>query len=294
MPDFLYTARDGTGTKVSGTLNAASKNEALAQLSNKALFPLQVESAPVKRSLFGRRVGANLLATTYSQMADLLRSGVPMLRALQVLERQTTHRRLKEVLVLVRGHVEDGETLSAAMARYPDVFNELAASIIRAGGEGGFLEESLDQVASFTEKQEDLKGRTLGAMAYPVLLSVFGVVVVIGLMLFVVPQFEGIFDALRERGELPLLTKALLALSKFMQAWGWIAAILLGILAFFLRTQLATERGRRVADRLKIKLPIVGNIFLNLAVSRFCRVLGTLLRNGVPILKSLQTSSDST
>lgn len=295
MPDFDYIARDSSGQRVSGTLNAGTEQEAIAQLSQKALFPVEVKPlAKGQRFGFGQRIRPGLLATTYSQLADLLRSGVPMLRALQVLERQTNHDRLKEVLIDIRGQVEEGSTLAGAMGRHPQVFSELAVSIVRAGGEGGFLEDALQQVSDFTEKQEDLKSRTLGAIAYPVFLIAIGILVVAGLMIFLVPRFEKLFASLRERGELPALTEGLLMTSTFLQNWGWLVAI--GLAAGFvaLRTQLATERGRWISDTLRIRLPIAGPIFLNLAVARFCRVLGTLLHNGVPILNSLRISSDST
>ncbi|HEY1066541.1 MAG TPA: type II secretion system F family protein, partial [Pirellulales bacterium] len=295
MPDFAYTARNRSGAKVTGMVAAANRREALTELGRQALFPLVVEAAPESKPMFaGRRVGAQLIATFYGQLADLLHSGVPLLRSLQVLERQTKHYALKEVLTDVRQRVEEGETLAVAMARHPRAFNELAISVVRAGGEGGFLEEALEQVSDFVEKQEDLKGRTIGAIAYPAFLAVVGSVVVMGLMIFLVPKFAGIFDRLRQRGELPALTEWLLGVSQVLQSYGLAVGAVFVAGIFGLRYYAETDSGRTMMDRVKLMTPVAGPIYVNLAVSRFCRVLGTLLRNGVPILKSLEISSDST
>jgi general secretion pathway protein F/type IV pilus assembly protein PilC len=294
MPDFAYTARDLAGRKVSGRLTAASHHEALSVLDQQALFPLEIAAEkPAASTWRGRRVKPQLMATAYGQLADLLRSGVPLLRSIEVLQKQTSHSGLNEVLRELHDQIEDGKTIAESMARHPRVFSEMAISMVRAGAEGGFLEEALDRVADFTEKAEDMKSRTLGAVAYPIFLGVVGTLVVIGLLIFAVPKFEGLFARLRTRGELPAPTEWLLALSSVMQTWWW---VVLGVAvgAFLtLRSRLNTDAGKLWQDKAKLKIPIAGSIFLNLAVARFCRVLGTLLKNGVPILRSLEISSDS-
>jgi general secretion pathway protein F/type IV pilus assembly protein PilC len=292
MPDFAYTARDFDGQKVTGTLSAATEREALALLSTQQLFPLQVSAQkPASHgSVFGRRISGQTMAVFYNQMASLLRSGVPLLRSLGVLRDQTSKARLKEVLDDVHHRVEDGATLAEAMARHPRVFSELAVNMVKAGGEGGFLEEALDRVATFTEQYEDLKSRTTGALAYPVFLGCVGTLVVTGLIVFFVPRFGDIFASLRERGELPMMTDWLLGFSAIVRQWGLVLLGALVFLFFVLRARIVTDAGRRTADLIKLRVPILGGIFQALAVARFCRVLGTMLRNGVPILKSLDVS----
>jgi general secretion pathway protein F/type IV pilus assembly protein PilC len=234
-----------------------------------------------------------LLATTYSQLSDLLRSGVPLLRAIDVLRRQTSHAGLQEVLGQVHRQVEEGATLAQAMNRHRRVFGEMAVSMVRAGGEGGFLEDALGHVASFTEAQADFKARTVGAITYPAVLASFGTLVVVVLLIVFVPMFDSLFDRLRERGELPLLTEWLLGVSRFMGdyfLWVLLAAAAGGAMAW---QWLTSDRGRMWRDLLKLRLPMAGKIFLNLAVARFCRVLGTLLNNGVPILRSLEISAEA-
>ena len=294
MPDFAYVARDLTGQRVTGVVAAATEREALNVLGGQSLFPLEVKSQrPAKDFGFGGRVRGQVLAVTFSQMAALLRSGVPLLRSLRVIRDQTSSKNLKNVLTEIHDRVEDGATLAEAMSRHPQVFGELPVSMVRAGGEGGFLEEALERVAQFTEEFEDLKARTAGALAYPMVLAVAGTLIVAGLMIFFVPKFAMMFDRLRSRGELPLTTDLLLLVSETMRSWGWLI-LLVGFGVFLLiKAKIATERGRLIWDRFKLAIPIVGGVFQNLAVARFCRVLGTLLRNGVPILKSLEIARDA-
>jgi type II secretory pathway component PulF len=303
MPEFSYVARDHSGEKVSGSISADGRREALAALAGQALFPIEVTiDSPVIEDHRVRRVPAQLLAQSYGQMADLLRSGVPLLRALEVLERQTSHKGLSHILAQIHRQIEDGSTMAEAMGRYERIFGDMAVSMVRAGGEGGFLEEAFSRVAEFTEASEDLKKRTIGALVYPVFLAVVGVIVVTVLLVFFVPKFEGLFDRLREKGQLPAITSGLLWLSAKVGRWGidlWSGVRLLiigGVVAAVIaaRRWLETETGRYWWHRTNLRLPLVGPIFLNLAVARFCRVLGTLLRNGVPILRALGISSDAT
>ena len=292
MPQFAYIARNLEGQKLSGTIAAATQREAISLLSGRSLFPVEVSTEKTARSGLGggRRVGGQLMATTYAQLGSLMRSGVPLLRSIQVLKNQSSNARLAEVLEDVHAHVEDGESLGDAMDRHPRVFNEMAVNMVRAGSEGGFLEDALERVAQFTEQQEDLKSRTMGALAYPVFLGSIGTLVVAFLLIYFVPNFAEMFDRLRERGELPAVTDWLLAFSTGLQRWALPIAVVLIIVGIFLKKQSETETGRRIKDTIKLKLPLFGGVFQSLAVARFCRVLGTLLHNGVPILKSMDIS----
>lgn len=294
MPDFAYIARDAKGQKVNGTISAASEREVLSILSGKALFPVDVSQAKGKSNPLSRkRVSGQLMATTYGQLASLMRSGVPLLRAINVIRKQSSNARLQDVLEDIYRRVEDGATLGEAMSRYPRVFSEMAVNMVRAGGEGGFLEDALDRVAWFTEQQEDLKSRTAGALAYPMFLGVVGTLVVGGLVIFFVPKFGTMFDSLRDKGELPVITDWLLWISATLRHYGIIVLVAIGVIFAFLQQYLNTEQGRRSRDLFKMRVPLLGPVFKNLAVARFCRVLGTLLKNGVPILKSLEISRDA-
>ena len=295
MPDFAYTARDMQGQKISGTLSATSEREVLTVLTGRSLFPLEIAEAKQRANLMSsKRVRGQLMATTYAQLAALMHSGVPLLRSLGVIREQTSHATLKSVLVDVYDRVEEGQALSEAMARHPRVFSEMAISMVRAGGEGGFLEEALERVAQFTEAQDDLRSRTIGALAYPGFLAVVGSSIVVVLIVFFVPKFADLFDSLRERGELPVLTDWLLLFSETLQRWGLVVVGALAMVMLLIRARLQTEEGLHTRDKVKLRLPLIGSVFQNLAVARFCRVLGTLLRNGVPILRSLEISREAT
>ncbi len=293
MPDFAYIARDATGQKITGTLSAATDREVLSVLATRSLFPVRVTTERASAASSSLRVKGLLMATLYAQLAALLKSGVPLLRSLSVLKEQSSNKNLKLILEDVHHRVEDGTALGDAMARYPRAFNEMAVNMVRAGAEGGFLEDALERVASFTETQEDLKGRTVSAMAYPCILALAGTSVVTVLIVFFVPQFAVMFDRLRERGELPFLTDWLLWFSDTLRYQGWWILLLLAGAGTWLYFQLQTDTGRRRADWLKIKVPVAGPIFSSFAVARFCRVLGTLLKNGVPILKALEISREA-
>lgn len=295
MPDFAYIARTTTGQRVEGVLSAGTQREALLALAGKELFPVQVKASGGKTAQAGGlKVRPQAMSQFYVQMAALLRSGVPLLRSLEVLGKQATNPTMKKIVDDLQARITEGDSLAEAMARHPKAFNDLSRSIIRAGGEGGFLEEALERVAKFTDQQAELKGRVMGAMAYPIFLAVFGVTIVTVLVIFFVPKFEDLFARLRAKGELPVLTDWLLWVSDSIHAYGLLIAVIVAGLVLLIRNQLQTEQGKWWLDRVRLKIPQAGVIYQNLAVSRFCRVLGTLLAGGVPIVRSLKISSDST
>ncbi len=294
MPDFAFTARDLTGQRITGLISASSDREVLSVLEGRSLFPVEIKAGKAAIAPGASlRVNGQTMAIVYSQLASLLRSGVPLLRSLTVLREQTSNKKLKVILEDVGRRVEDGSSLGEAMARYPRAFSEMAVNMVRAGAEGGFLEDALERVATFTETAEDLKGRTASAMAYPIVLGTVGTIVVTVLIVFFVPKFATMFERLRARGELPAVTDWLLWVSDMGRSYG--IFILGGVIAVgtWLYYQVQKPEGRRKYDWIKIKLPLAGPIFLAFAVARFCRVLGTLLHNGVPILKALEISRDA-
>jgi len=293
MPDFTYIARDLGGNKVTGSINAANERDVIQQLGNQQLFPIEVTAAQVRKQLSFGGVSQQKMANFYGQLASLLRNGVPLMRSLKLIQKQTAAPALKEALADVIKHVEDGDSVGDAFARHPKIFNHIAVNMARAGAEGGFLEDALERVSEFTEQQADLKARTAGALIYPILLMIIGTLIVTVLLIFFVPKFNDLFETLRAQGAMPWTTEALLGISGFLQGY-WVPilvgiAILLGSLWVYFNT----ESGRRIRDLLKLKAPLFGNITRNLAVARFCRVLGTLLKNGVPILKSLEISAQA-
>ncbi len=297
MPEFSYTARTLSGEDVAGTISAGTKRETLALLAEKSLYPIHVENAEAGQFRLGfkKRVGASVQAATLTQLADLLQNGVPLLSSLEILAEQATHPTMGEVLADVRDQVSEGESLDFAFASHPDVFNELTVSVVRAGSEGAFLEDALKRTADFLELQEQLKNKVVGAMTYPAFLAVAGTIVVVVLIVFFVPKFATLFERVeREGGGLPLPTILLLGTSNFLGSYGVFVGAGMGALGVWVWNLAKTPRGRMFVDKWKLRLPLFGNIFLNSALSRFCRILGTLLQNGVPILRALEISSEST
>ena len=298
MPDYVYTAKNESGTETTGRIAANSKREALEALHRLKLFPVSVEDSrkgEISLQLFQRRVSDTQVAAILLQLADLLENGVPVLQAFQVLEKQTPHHRLKTVLKNIHDRVAEGEAIDNAFAVHRGVFDDLTISVLRAGSEGAFLEDALRRVGIFLEQQAELKGKVLGAMIYPIILAIVGVLVVLVLLIFFVPMFGEIFEEMQAEGDpLPLATRSLFWIRDTLLAYGLYIVGAGVFLHFMIQAQLATPWGIRIWDRFKMRLPLIGNIILDGAVARFCRVLGTLLENGVPILKSLEISGQST
>lgn len=289
MPSFTYVARDIQGQTVSGVLAADSQQQALRALDEQALFPVEVrEGGKAGTGERKKKVRATGIAVFYSQFSDLLRAGVPALRSLDVLYKQTHNAVLKEVLKEVREDLASGQTLADAMDKHHNAFSQLHVSMVRAGEKGGFLEEVLARIAIFTERQNELRNKVYGSMLYPAVLMFVGVGILVFLLTVVVPKVRGFLQ-----GDLPVLTQIVFAACDFLKEHGfWALGGLLVAVAVFVGF-FRSPAGRNYLDRIQLKAPLVGNIFVLVAICRFCRILGTLLKNGVPILQSLKIARDS-
>ncbi len=291
MPSFAYTARTADGKTVSGVLSAENEAMALRALDEEALFPVEInEGGKASKTLGGRKkkVKNAVISVVYSQFADLLRAGVPVLRSLEVLNRQTRNEVLKEVLQDVRENLQAGRTLADSMGEHPNAFSPLHVSMIRAGEKGGFLEDVLVRIAIFTERQNELQNKLLGAMIYPAILVTVGSGIILFMLVVVVPKVRGFL-----RGELPPLTKVIFAFCDLLRDHGAIVGIGAGVFCIAFIGFVRSKSGRNVIDRVQLKIPKLGELILLVAICRFCRILGTLLHNGVPILQALKISRDS-
>lgn len=283
------------GQDVKGLITADSRNDVMTMLAGKSLYPLSVAPArqPLLKLQFRRGVSTEVLGATLTQLSDLLQNGVPLLHALDLLAQQTPHETMREVLSDIRTRVADGRQLHEAMAMHRHIFGDLTLSIVRAGTEGAFLESALQQTAEFLERQEELRAKVRGAMAYPAFLAIAGSTVTLILIVFFVPKFADLFAELERAGTLPMPTILLLWLSDTLGHYGLLLLLALGGILYGFKRWCSSVRGRELLDRFRTQVPVFGPIALNGAVSRFCRILGTLLRNGVPMLKALEISSDS-
>jgi len=290
MPTYEYTARTAAGEQIAGVLQAENEQAAARALDERSLFPVRVaEQAGEGIRRRARKVRGRELGVLYGQLADLLRAGVPLLRALQTAGRAATNRRLAEVVRAVGDDISSGKTLAEAMAVHPQVFSPLHSAMVRAGEEAGFLEDVLANLSDFLERQDELRSKVRGAMIYPAVLLTVGVLVVIGVLIGVVPKFRQFF-----RPPLPAPTAILFVLSDLLttQLPLLLGLVVLGVLG--VRSLLRSESGRRLWEQWRLKLPVVGRTNRMLAITRFCRILGTMLRNGVPILQALAISKDAT
>jgi len=294
MATYSYKAKTRAGQLVSGVLTAESPQVAQRMLDDRALFPVSItEGGQASRAVLSggkRRVNLKSLSAFYSQLADLLRAGVPVLRALDVLSRTTSNAVLAEILKEIHGDVAGGESLADAMAKHPSAFSDLSIAMVRAGEQGGFLEDVLSRISAFIERQDELRNKLIGSMIYPCVLLTAGIAVVTGLMVFVVPRIRTFLDRVPDK---PWLTDALFAASDLLKQRGHYVLGAVVIAVLFLVPVLRSDSGRLAWDRLKLRLPVLGRIVTMVAICRFCRILGTMLHNGVPILASLKVSKDS-
>ncbi len=297
MPQFAYKAKKDDGSLVTGTLQAESERSALDSLGRMGVFPLQIESRDEDKVTgravsaprqVARRVKPADIALFTRQMADLMRAGVPLNRALNTLSTQTTNLTLSETIRDIEKQVSSGATLSEALGRYPKIFSGLYISMVRAGEAGGFLEDVLHRLALFIEKDQELKSRISSAMAYPILLIVIGTFAITFLMVFFIPRFSEIFKKMGDG--LPWPTQIVMGVSYFLRDYWMFAFMGLVALMFAWQRAIATAAGRRLFDRVRLRIPGFGDIVRKNAVSRFARTLGTLLKSGVAILGALDIS----
>ena len=281
------------GQKISGALEAESQSAVVRALEEKNLFPVNVwgkDGAATKDGRVKRKVKTRDLGMMYAQLADLIGSGVPLLRALDSLIRSTSTTGLKELLKEIRTAVSEGKTLTDTVRQYPEVFPPLHVAMIQAGERAAFLEEVLRSLAGFLERFEELRSKVLGAMIYPAVLVALGVAVMIGALIFFVPKFEPLLNSAKK----PLPTEILFAASIIARKY-WYLVIIGGVAAAAaIWTNLKSEKSRRLMEKWQLKIPVVGTALRLLAITRFCRILGTMLANGVPLLQALKIAKDAT
>ena len=315
MPLFTYEAMNASGQEVKEEIEAANSQEAIAKIRAKGYFPTKVrekavkkkakaekgkeaetEFAPVQRrkmpfSVMGVK-RKNLVLFT-RQLSTLQDAGLPILRSLQILEQQQKPGLLKAIIGGVADDVESGSSLSESMANYPRAFDKLYVNMINAGEAGGVLDIILARLADFMEKAQRLKKKVLGAMVYPVVVLTIASLIVMGIMIFVIPQFRVIFEDFGVK--LPAVTEYLLWVADFLAfRYGW-AYVLFSPIAFILIWKLIriSRGGRYVTDLIKIKIPLIGVIIRKSVVARFTRTLGTLIAAGVPILDAINITKET-
>lgn len=296
MPSFAYQAKDSAGRSVNGIIEAENERVLRAKLREMNYFVTGIteKNAGLLQTDLGamigkiRGVGEQSLVVFARQFATMINAGLAMVRCLDVLSVQTEDKNLKEVIVAVRKDVEGGSTLANALGKYPKVFSQLFVNMVRAGELGGILDEVLNRLATFLEKDYNLKKKVKAAMTYPGVILVMAVLIVFFLVTFIMPTFVQLFIGMNMK--LPWPTKVMIAVTNGARNWIIDLAVLaILIIAFILfRRYVATPNGKLQFDNFKLKLPVFGQLIRKVAISRFCRTLGALLQSGVPIMQALE------
>ena len=295
---YAYRVRTPEGRIVTGSMEADGEGAVASRLRSQGFIPVQITkekkvSVKTELHILPQKVKLKDLAIFSRQFATMISSGLSLLRTLNILSEQTENSMLAKTIAECRDDVEKGSSLSGAMSKHPKVFSNLFVAMVRAGETGGQLDTVLMRVADNFEADYRLRQKVKSAMTYPVVVAGIAVLLVTIMLLFVVPTFAGMFEGLG--GTLPLPTKILLVLSQ-QAKWLVPLTIVLAVVGtiVYKRTRKASADVRLRTDQIKLKIPIFGDLFQKVAVSRFTRTLALLLRAGVPVLQALDIVADST
>jgi type IV pilus assembly protein PilC len=296
MPEYTYEALDKGGKQVKGVIEASSEEVIIEKLRNMGYYPLNVLinkkkaanvdvlAMPGIRVIF-HRVKSKHVMTFTRQLATLIDAGLPILRSLAILQEQVESVIFKEKIGQIAKDIESGGTLSDALSKHPKVFDNLYVNMVRAGEIGGVLEAVLNKIAEFLEKRQAIIGKVRSAMMYPLVVMTLAGGIVSFILIFIIPKFKEIFDQLG--GELPWLTQMLIDASYVMAHQTIWVILALVALWFVVKKIYATKEGKYAIDRLKLKMPVLGQLFRKVAIVRFAGTLATLITSGVPILQAI-------
>jgi len=291
---FYYRAVGRDGKTVDGTLEAAGQELASRQLRARGLtllsLTLDTAGSAVGRTQ-GRTPSAQDVLAMTTELAVLLRAGLPLDRSLKVLIDMAALPSMSALLQDVLKAVKDGKALSVALEPYADLFGRFYLSMVRSGEASGEMSAVLDRLVAHLEEAKANRDSVVSALIYPAILLVVAALSVVIMLAFVVPQFETLFNDMGDN--LPVLTRAVIASADFIQAWFWILALLIAGTVFWLRSWLRSEAGRQRWHRRQLTLPLVGNIVFEFEMARFARTLGTLLGNGVPLLRAIDIAIET-
>lgn len=289
MPTYAYKVKKSPAEVLTGTMEADTERMVSLRLKRMGYHPLFISEERGRQELSLetlRRIRSQDVAIFTRQLSNLINAGMPLLKALSTLIDQTENPKLIKIIEDIGNHIQDGATLSESLSRHSQVFPPLYSSMVQAGEAGGMLDEVLERLANYQEKDQELRGKVRAAMTYPLLLTIVGIATIFVLVTFVIPKFVAMFHDLGQ--VLPLPTRILIRISSFMSNYWWLASIIVVLVILLINRYAKTNYGGLAVDKLKLRLPLLGNIIRKLEISKFSRTLGTLLENGVPILSALQ------
>ncbi len=308
MPVFKYEALDSQGVGIKDEIEALSQQEAVSKVRNMGYFPTKVHAVggakkattriaakPKRRRGANSKVKTKFVTQFARQLSTLQDAGLPILRSLRILEEQQKAGAFKRIVGYVADDIEGGSTLSEAMGRFPRCFDRLLVGMVAAGETGGVLDLILARVAEFMEKAQKLKSRVISAMVYPIVVMTAAFLILLGLMTFVVPQFNAVLNEMLGGAQMNVITTTVLAASDWIaHKFGW--AYLMGVpfaMTFISRMIRQFQTGRFVLDNIILKIPVMGQLTGKVAVTRWTRTLGTLIGAGVPILDAIHVTGDT-
>jgi type IV pilus assembly protein PilC len=295
MATFAYTVKDSTGVTRTGTSEAESADILARRLREQGFNVSEVKPTKAARKKGAgsflqnfQRVKVTEQAIFFRQFSTMVDAGVSLVRCLNVLAEQTQNTRLRRIIVDIQHEVEAGQTLSKSMSKYPSVFNNLTIGLVRAGEVGGVLEETLQRLSTFLEKDVKMKNKVKSALTYPGVTLFLAIGIVIFLCVKIVPTFVGLFKSMGA-GQLPAITQSLMDFSNFLLTEGWLAALIVVAFVVAFKAFQRTKIGTYICDKLALKIPVIGSLIHKVALARFSATLGTLLVSGVPILQAMET-----
>jgi type IV pilus assembly protein PilC len=288
MATFTYTARTPQGELKTATIDAATRDDVIAQLRRQRLNVVKIDEAPSQKKKLGSIKGRDIVIFT-RQFSTMINAGLPLVQALDILAKQSESPALKEVTKAVVFDVESGHTVADALRKHPKAFDDLYVNMVAAGEAGGILDTILMRLAVFKEKNDALIRKVKGAMIYPGVIMSVAVIAIVVLLIFVIPTFASMFASVGL--PLPLPTRIVIGASHFLKMFWWAVVGTIGFGIWSLKNYYKTSNGQLVIDRAMLKAPVLGDVLRKSAVSRFTRTLGTLIGSGVSILDGLEITA---
>ncbi len=289
---FTYKATRSDGSNLNGTIEATDHTAAIAALTHQGLHPLIVKESTAKKGLggglkFGKKVKSSDLVIFIRQFSTMISAGVPLARGLSTLQESPNSPYFRKVLSDITKQIESGSQLAEAFAKYPNVFDEVFVNMVRAGEEGGILDEILKRLALQVEQNASMKKKVKSAMTYPIVILSVTIIAFFGIMLFIMPKIASIFSQLGGGAQLPIYTRALLAISHICQHYALIVLPLFGVGIYFLLRYIKTPKGKFQFHTLMLKIPVVKTLITKVAIARFSRTFSSLMAAGVGVLDAL-------
>ena len=295
QPDlFIWTGTDKRGVKVKGQTRGSNPSLIRADLRKQGIKPLKVrKQGTLFKKTEKKTIVPKDIAVFFRQLSTMMAAGVPLVQSFEIIGRGHENAGMRELILKIKGDVESGTSLSEALAKHPYHFDALVVSLVNAGEQAGVLEALLDNIATYKEKTEALKAKIKKALFYPAAVIVVAIIVTAILLIFVVPQFEQLFNNFG--ADLPAFTRVVVNLSEFMQAYWWLVfGSLVGAGVGFIQGKRRSRKFARALDRAVLKIPIVGPIMHKAAVARYARTLSTMFAAGVPLVEALESVAGAT